>query len=338
MTRVRGLLVLLPLLGTSCGPWMTEGDFYYLHRAGADMPVLVRGNIDSGVFLVTLHGGPGNSGLAMGLSPGLKQVEEEVAVVYWDQRFSGMSQGNPSEDTITIPDYVADTDAVLSLVLEKYDPAALFVYGHSWGGDLALATMTMGTHQVDVNAWIVDGGAHDEFFAINESRTWMVQTIEQYVADGIDVEFWSEVARWYEENPVLKPDSFEHYSYVSRTAGYFYDPSVYEEPPVVELALASPFAMGIYQNEEHAHRLAEGLLVPMDVSAELPLVTEPVLVMGGELDGAVPLSVAEAIYDLLGTDPADKKHEALPLVAHSPRDEDPDAFAELVLGWIAAYR
>lgn len=335
MTR---LLPLLALLSTSCGPWMTEGDFFYLHRAGADMPVLVRGNLDSGTFVVILHGGPGGSGLAMGLSPGMQLLEEEVAVVYWDQRFSGMSQGNPSPDTITIPDFVADTDAVISLVLEKYEVEDLFVYGHSWGGDLALATLTGGSHVEDVNAWIVDGGAHDEFFAVNESRTWVVGAIERHLAEGIDVELWSEAAEWYDANPVLQPDNAKHYLYVNMADGYFYDPSVYIPPDVVELALDSPFSLGVFQNQAHDQRLVDGLLGPFDVSAELPLVRSPVLVMGGELDGCVPLPVAEEIYALLGTDPADKRHVALPMVAHMPRDEAPEEFAELVLGFMADYQ
>lgn len=333
MTRRLGLLLALG----GCGPWMTEGDLHYIHRAGADLPVLVRGNLEGGRFVVAIHGGPGNSGLAMGLSPGMRLLEEDFAVVYWDQRFSGMSQGNPSEDTITVADYVADTDAVVAMVQQAYDVEDLYVYGHSWGGDLALATLVGGRHVGDVDAWVVDGGAHDEAFAIAESRAWMVATIAQFLEDGVDPAFWAEVLAWYDEHPVFEPSNAEHYSYVSRTRGYYYDPSTYEEPPVVELALASPFAMGIYQNTERSQRLSEGLLDGFDVSDGLPGVTAPVLVMGGEYDGAVPPSVADQIYARLGTDPADKVRVTVPGVAHTPRDEAPDLFAEIVTDFLGRY-
>ena len=333
MTRTIGLLLALG----GCGPWMTEGEMHWIHRAGADLPVLVRGNLDSGTFIVTVHGGPGGSGLAMGLSPGLRRLEEDAAVVYWDQRFSGMSQGNPSEDTITVDDYVADTDSVLAMVQQAHEVERLYVYGHSWGGDLTLATMVSASHAGDVDAWVVDGGAHDEQMAVDESRAWMIDTIEGYLEDGIDTEFWSNALDWYDAHPVLVPSNGEHYSYVSLTKGYFYDPSVYEEPPVGELAFASPYAMGIYQNNDRSQRLAEGLLDGFDVSGGLPVVTAPVLVMGGEHDGAVPTPVAEEIFELLGTDPADKQLTILPGVAHSPRDECPELFAETVSEFIGRY-
>ena len=37
-------------------------DYFWVERNNAVMPVWVRGNIDSGVFIIHNHGGPGSSG------------------------------------------------------------------------------------------------------------------------------------------------------------------------------------------------------------------------------------------------------------------------------------
>jgi len=40
-----------------------KGDFFYLVNKNAQMPVSVRGNTSSGIFVVFLHGGPGGTAL-----------------------------------------------------------------------------------------------------------------------------------------------------------------------------------------------------------------------------------------------------------------------------------
>ena len=51
------------------------------------MPVLVEGNVDSGVIVLWVHGGPG--GTAIGFQNDefcSAQLEPKYAVAYWDQR------------------------------------------------------------------------------------------------------------------------------------------------------------------------------------------------------------------------------------------------------------
>ncbi|HEX5171855.1 MAG TPA: hypothetical protein VFW11_21900, partial [Cyclobacteriaceae bacterium] len=40
-----------------------DGDFFYLVNKGAQMPVSVRGNKASGIFILFIHGGPGGTSL-----------------------------------------------------------------------------------------------------------------------------------------------------------------------------------------------------------------------------------------------------------------------------------
>ncbi len=332
------LLLTLTAFATACSGFLTDGDYHFVHRAGADLPVWVRGNIDSGVFLFTIHGGPGHGGHGMALSDGFQQLEEDYAVVYWDQRASGLAQGNPSPDTFTVDDFVADTDAVLSMILQQYEVDDLFVLGHSWGGDLALATMLDGTHGDDVDGWILHAAAHDEAWAADRSREWMADKIEYLVANDIDADWWTEVAQWYADNPDLPPSNPAHWSFVSVTGGYYYDAAGYEQPPYIELAFASPYSMAHSQCEERALQLARALLDDFDVSDRLGEITAPTLVLSGEFDGSVTPEVGDVIYAELGTADVDKHRAIVPDVAHSVHDEAPEVFAELMVDFMELYR
>jgi len=317
---------------------MTEGDYYYVHRNGADMPVWVRGNVDSGVFIVTLHGGPGHSGHEFVTSQGFPMLEEDYAFVYWDQRASGMSQGNPSPETFTVEEFVADTDAVISVTREIYGYEEFFLLGHSWGGDLGIAYMVDGRQRERVAGFIPYGGTHDEPFAMQESRTWVMERIDETIAEGIDAEYWSDVRELYEATPVIKPSDEWHYVYAGALGAYYYEENTYIPPNYIELALASPFSMGFYQNMTRSHRLAVALSDDFHYTDSLDEITAPTAVLNGELDGVVPSSVAEAMYPLLGTPDEDKRLVVFPNVAHSCHDEDPDLFVETVMDFVEQYR
>ncbi len=325
------------MLLVACGPWMTEGDYFHVEREGAILPVWVNGDLASDVFIVTLHGGPGDAGHEFPLSEGFQRLEEDYAVVYWDQRMSGMSQGNPSMDTVTLEDYVADADAVISVIQEKYGITDFILYGHSWGGDLGLAYLLDGDHRGDVAAYIDHGGTHDEPFAIAESREWILERIDGYLADGTDVEFWGQAGEYYAQNPVLLPSDPVHGSYVSRAGGYYYDPAQYEEPSVLELAFASPFSMGFYQNVGRSLRLSQALLDDFVLTDRLGEITTPILVHGGMEDGIVPPSVLEETWALVGTPEGDRRLSILPEVAHSSHFEAPDDFVAITTDFIEAY-
>lgn len=51
-----------------------DGDFFYVENNEAQMPVWVRGNENSEVFIIHLHGGPGGSGIMVALSGALRPL------------------------------------------------------------------------------------------------------------------------------------------------------------------------------------------------------------------------------------------------------------------------
>ncbi len=62
MKKVFLYMILAVAFISSCekSEFQSEGDFFHLSHKGARMPVWVKGNFQSDVTIVTVHGGPGD--------------------------------------------------------------------------------------------------------------------------------------------------------------------------------------------------------------------------------------------------------------------------------------
>ncbi len=104
ITAVVGLLTgLFTLSSCEKSEFFKTGEYFFLRSEGADMPVWVRGNQNGRVFILVLHGGPGSRASEYIGLPSFDALEKEYALVYWDQRASGNSQGNAKPSPAVCP-------------------------------------------------------------------------------------------------------------------------------------------------------------------------------------------------------------------------------------------
>ncbi len=68
------LLVTLTLGACEKSEYQVAGEFFHLSHKGANMPVWVNGNFSSDVILITVHGGPGDSGMEQHIAPGFQNA------------------------------------------------------------------------------------------------------------------------------------------------------------------------------------------------------------------------------------------------------------------------
>lgn len=108
---------------------------FFLKNKEAIMPVQVKGNTNSKVLIITLHGGPGDSGIRdFGDNGMFKSLEADYAMVYFDQRCAGLSQGNCDSKKLQVSDYVNDIDKLILVLEDMYGAhISIFILGHSWG-------------------------------------------------------------------------------------------------------------------------------------------------------------------------------------------------------------
>ena len=153
-------------------------DYFWVERKNAIMPVWVRGNIESGVFIIFNHGGPGSSGTLESIievnpangrfdqeSP-FKILESRYAMVYWDQRHSGLSKGSADPNDSRPEDFGEDLATVIDELEMRYDVQRIFLIGQSWGHCVAASYMTY------VDDWSANQEKIDGYITLLYARYW----------------------------------------------------------------------------------------------------------------------------------------------------------------------
>jgi len=329
------ILILLSFLQLACEEqeMFNEGDFFYLENNEAVMPVWVKGNKDSEVFIIMLHGGPdGGSSQYYTIFPSHQLIEESYAIVYWDQRMCGMSQGNPSMEGSTMEQFTDDLDQLVQLINVKYDQPSIFLMGHSWGG--ALGANYLVKHQSKIRGWIEIDGGHSWSTANALSREIMIGFAKKKIAEGKDQPFWDFALNWYQQNPIVGINDDAHYTFVAHANGYDYNPdSDSLAVPFTELLFHSPISTAYFFAPYNFQFLDQGL----DLTDRLHQITVPTLLCWGRHDKVFPVVLAEQTYQYLGTPPQDKFLRIFEYSAHSPNYEEPQAFASTVINFIRQY-
>ncbi|WP_281616245.1 alpha/beta hydrolase [Flammeovirga sp. SubArs3] len=342
-------LYLLPLLATLIGFTSCnrndedaydykDGEFFYLENKGAFMPVWVVGNVDSGIFIITNHGGPGyDSGMNFHTATeSFQQLEKEYALVYWDQRMAGSSKGNPSLEDLTIEQHVEDLEKLVTLIEHKYAPKSMFMYGHSWGGGLSILYMGKDENQSKFNGWIDEDGAIQDKYEMELKREWIVPRAEAKY-EATDDKKWKEVIQWWEDHPNPNESMDEPYQHVRMLEGYIYDKETSDalhNNSVFEQRFLASYSFGWLHNQYEDFNF----MAHYDFMPRAKNIIIPTLLIWGKEDGAVPVAVSDTVYSLVNTPIEDKYKVQLDECAHAPHWEKPYIWTDEVRAFIEEYK
>jgi pimeloyl-ACP methyl ester carboxylesterase len=344
MKRVITAIIATALFLGSCekSEWLSDGDFFHLSHKGANVPIWVKGNFNSDVMIVTVHGGPGDSGMEHHIAPGFKLLEEDYLMVYWDQRYSGMTQGHYNKETQTPDQFIEDTEKVVQLLQHKYPGKKLFMLGHSWGGQLSAGYLGRDNHAGNFKGWIdLDGSIYGDMES-QLMKDYIMERLPAKMAEpDADPDYWQFIIDFYEENPAPgNYSSSEPYYYVSAVGGDVYDFEKFQElapVPYTELIFKSMFTLAFYVDafwDMEFYTLWDDI----NYTPELGNITIPALMLWGAEDGIVPAPVADYVYDHLGTDPSRKEVVKIPECCHGPQNETPETFYDEVSRFVETYK
>ena len=327
------IFIFTMLISCNKDEFLTDGDFFYLESEGAKMPIWVKGNKASKTFLLFLHGGPeGGSSQYYTIFPSHREIEEHFAMVYWDQRMCGMSQGNPSMKDATLEQFTVDLDKVISIINHKYDEPEIFLMGHSWGG--ALGTNYLLENQSKVSGWIEVDGGHSWTTANALSRDITMDYAQNKIQKNEETDFWQFAVDWYEEHPVVGINDNAHYTFVGEANGYDFNlESDSLKIPFTDLLFFSPISTAYFFVPYQFSFLNQGL----DLQNRLEEITIPTLICWGRHDGVFPVRIATDTYNQLGTPEENKRIRIFESSAHSPNYEEPKAFAKEVINFIYSH-
>jgi len=316
-----------------------DGDYFYLENNGATMPVWAKGNIQSNTFIIFIGGGPGYSSMDIPLYPAFGKLQNDYALVCWDQRGCGLSQGNAKPDSYTLGQFAEDLGKLVVLIRHKYNSPAIFLMGHSWGGMLGTAYLMNPTNQTHISGWIDVSGAknvkRDMLFFVE----WVIGKAEEQINLGIDTDYWEKELAWYYTinidniNNELGKNDNRHSSNAAKLNAYIHDPS---SVPEIAVGLNSPFPLFHFLNSLSIGRNMDFNSSDLNVVPGLENIRIPSLILGGRHDGNIPIKIA---YETHEKSSSENKHFYIfENSAHMSFYEEPDLFAEKVRTFIEKYR
>lgn len=337
--NILALLLLVVLLFGSCSQDSdldNLSDTVFLRNKNADMPAYIYGNGSEKVFLITLNGGPGGVGLGVRSTVFKDQIEPQYAVVYLDQRGSGMSQGSYTDNEVSIDVMAEDVLALVKVLKKKYgDDSRFFLLGHSWGGTLGTATLLKNEH--DFLGWIEVAGAHNpsgiyfEYF-LNHDRI-----ANEQIALGNSIEYWENVKTLVLESNSTAYDLEDFLNLNSE--GFDAEVTLGEDGFIAE-EVGEPDAVFNYNPITASWNsgtiasilIDQGLFEQTNYTNRLPEITIPSLFLWGRYDMIVPPAFGQQAFDTIGS--ARKELVIFERSGHSPMLSESDLFAEKVLLFI----
>lgn len=332
-----GLLALL-LVGCQKDIFTTEGmaeDHFFLKSGNQHMPVTVAGNVDAKKFLVVIHGGPGGTAIAYRDAYVKEHVETELALVYWDQRFAGNTQGNNGSTDIEV--FRADIKQLLTLLRAKYGAEhQYYLFAHSWGGFLAPYFLVKDDNQALVDGWIQIGGAHN--YRLNDSLTREMLLVygRQALAAGENTANWEEIVTWCEENGFEGAENAGTLNgYAHQAEGLIADIQTpdfdFDLAQLTQLALMSQLSNGFISGL----RAIDGPTYVTPNSDRLQRILLPTLLLWGKYDFVCPPELALDIEMNIGSTTVSKV--IYQNAGHSPMVNEPEPFWSDVVNWVKAH-
>ena len=308
----------------------------YVRHKDADMPAYIHGNGSDKTFLIILHGGPGGIGLSYRTNTIKNDIEKACAVVYFDQRGSGMAQGSYNENGISLNIMAEDVLALVKVIKHKYgDDSKFFLMGHSWGGLLGPAALVK--DQSDFSGWINVAGAHNPKGMYYEYiENFKRVAAEQIQADN-SVNFWQHALDLVNNvDPEYNDDDGGDMNIKAHNAEDIFEKDGLNNKGSSDddkIVFKYNILTMLWTGGNTQNILADqGLWKTIDYTDKLSEITIPALVLWGRNDMVVPIKFAQDAFDNLGTN--NKELVFFENSGHSPMFNEPDLFAQKVIQFI----
>ncbi|MFK7781516.1 alpha/beta fold hydrolase [Psychroserpens sp.] len=314
----------------------------YVRHKNADMPAYIRGNGSEKVFLITLHGGPGGTGLDF-IGKAFSDIENHYGVVYFDQRGSGNSQGHYSENDVDIDLMAEDVLALVKVMKHKFgNDSRFFLLGASWGGTLGTATLLK--DQSYFKGWIEVGGANNYAGLYNFNKEALTITANDQITLGNSVEFWESALELVAQVDLI-PNV--HDGDLLNLKGLQGELKLTDDGVIdsVENGVENDNNFSIYNfltKRWNTNQIEDillynnGQLLSIDFTSQLPEITIPSLFISGRYDLRVPIASAQGAYNNIGSE--FKSLKIFERSGHSPNFSEPEQFVTEVLQFMDEHK
>lgn len=151
-------------------------------------------------------------------------LESQYAFVYWDQPYSGSTQGSTHHTPFSVGLAVSATSQVVSLIKTRYHDPKIVLFGHSWGETLGTAYLLDASREAGISGWIEVDGGHNMPLSDKLSRRFVIDygsSVINALSTGPNERIkWQSILSWYKKNPVINAGNFlQHDGYVKMAHG-----------------------------------------------------------------------------------------------------------------------
>jgi len=345
MKRTLLLLLAISCLFTACDQDdLSEplSDVLYVQNDGAQMPAYIYGNGANKDFIIVIHGGPGGTGLEYRAGQYAEDLEEKYAMVYWDQRGQGMSQGRYDEADVTVEQMAEDLEKLILVIQAKYGgDLNIFLLGHSWGGTLGTAFLLDSDRQALVTGWIEADGAHD-IPRLNNLAINMFLTIgTEQIALGNSTDKWQEIidfANSIDTNNITTEQSGEINGKAGKAEealandGFIHSGGGFSS---LNSALPPTNPLTAFLSGNVTSNLLLKEVEVLSMTDRLSEITIPCLFLWGKYDFVVSPGLGADAFAKVNT--TDKKLVIFQNSGHSPMDNEPTLFVQEVVEFVDAH-
>lgn len=121
---------------------------FFVESKNVRLNTIVRGNDSAKDVIIALHGGPGTGAKSLMSRKGVKLLEKDFMVVYFDQRGCDKSEYDLKQG-LELDDLVEDINNVVEFIKKKYMDKKIYLFGGSFGGFLGLIYMDKYPNKVE---------------------------------------------------------------------------------------------------------------------------------------------------------------------------------------------
>lgn len=322
-------------------------DFYYVNPDTKNLPVFVRGNLESKKILLYVQGGGADNGIDFGRSDYPKwrnTLETKVAIAYFDQRGLNRSVNRIDTSKINQTQVLKDIVTISKSLKDKYN-AEIYLFGHSNGGVKILDCLASLDEETSfIKSGIVFNAPITTDFSperYNHYRPLYLKNLaKDFIAKNKDTAYWQEAFRW-----MVKTDSISTPE-ISRKWNSYVDNAYGPKKRKIGLSMifntiiSKPYNPIKYMNNKDNKYIADKLWydekalwdkgTQTELWDKLPKINHNILLITGQYDAiAVPEEQEEA-HKLI----RDSELIIIPNSAHETYLDQPKEFNDTILSFL----
>ena len=345
------LLTFIPFL-FSCEKFelKTEADtFFHVKIDGTELPVWVKGNTASSKFIIYINGGPGSTSIDVARADMFnwsEGLEENFAMVYYDQRGCGNAQGDIDENSLTISQFVKDLDAIISVINSKYNNPNIYLMGSSFGGFIGANYLLTSDYQNKISGWISIDGAYNFDFDLSWQyrRTFLINIANEEILKGDMIDHWTNALEWSNNNETITTrEQKNQWRAFIGWPGEIIIPeelatlSVRQYIEIGFLSSYNPFPAYLSSNLEIVNDRLNEDAEGTNLIEEVSNITIPSLLIWGRYDDLIVPEEGLDVFNNFGTPSNSKYYKILPNSSHEPYISDPANFKKEIIEFVKQY-